>query len=88
MSEYVPYQNGLTIEEFVDFVQNEITVGCALPKVLPDSEIRRIVETKALPWFYRSYQYAVQKMYFFVHQNAFQTEEFTKYRYAPRLFPH
>lgn len=82
MSEYVPYQNGLTIEEFVDFVQNEITVGCALPKVLPDSEIRRIVETKALPWFYRSYQYAVQKMYFFVHQNAFQTEEFTKYRYV------
>jgi len=37
MSDYVPYQSGYTIEEFIDFVQNELTVGCALPKVLPDS---------------------------------------------------
>ncbi len=82
MSEYVPYQGGYTIEEFVDLVQNEITVGCALPKTLPDSEIRRIVETKALPYFYRNYQYAVQKMYFYIAKEAFYTEEFTKYRYV------
>ena len=81
-NEYVPDQNGLSIEELIDFVQNEITIGCALPKTLPDSEIRRIVETRALPYFYRNYQYAVQKMYFFIHQDAFQTEEFTKYRYV------
>lgn len=82
MSDYVPYQNGYTIEEFIDFIQNELTVGCALPKVLPDSEIRRIIETRALPYFYRNYQYSVQKMYFLVHKEAFQTEEFTKYRYV------
>lgn len=82
MDEYVPYNDGYTIEELIDFVQNEITVGCALPKVLPDSEIRRIIETRALPYFYRNYQYAVQKMYFMIHQEAFQTEEFTKYRYV------
>jgi hypothetical protein len=81
-NEYVPDQNGLSIEELIDFIQNEITIGCALPKTLPDSEIRRIVETRALPYFYRNYQYAVQKMYFFIHQDAFQTEEFTKYRYV------
>jgi len=80
--EYVPDQNGLTIEELIDFIQNEITIGCALPKTLPDSEIRRIIETRALPYFYRNYQYAVQKMYFFIHQDAFHTEEFTKYRYV------
>ena len=82
MSDYTPYQGGLTCEELIDFIQNEITVGCALPKVLPDSEIRRIIETRALPYFYRNYQYAVQKMYFLIHQEAFQTEEFTRYRYV------
>lgn len=82
MSDYTPYDNGLTCEELIDFIQNEITVGCALPKVLPDSEIRRIIETRALPYFYRNYQYAVQKMYFLIKQEAFQTEEFTKYRYV------
>jgi len=81
-NEYVPNQYGLTIEEFVDNIQNDITIGCMLPKNLPDSEVRRIVEVKALPWFYRNYQYAVQKMYFFIHQDAFMTEEFTKYRYV------
>jgi hypothetical protein len=79
---YVPYQGGYTIEELIDFVQNEITVGCALPKTLPDSEIRRIIETRALPYFYRRYQYAVQKMYFLIKRDAFFTEEFTKSRYV------
>jgi hypothetical protein len=80
--EYSPYSGSYTIEEFVDMVQNEITVGCALPKVLPDSEIRRIVEKRALPYFYRRYQFAVQKMYFLIKRDAFFTEEFTKYRYV------
>jgi hypothetical protein len=80
--EYVPYQNGSTIEELIDLVQNDITIGCSLPKTLPDSEVRRIVETKASPWFYRNYQYSVQKLYYFIHQDAFQTEEYTKYRYV------
>ena len=79
---YTPYQGGYTIEELIDFVQNEITIGCALPKHLPDSEVRRIIETRALPWFYRKYQYAVQKMYFLIKKEAFFTDEFTKYRYV------
>lgn len=79
---YVPYQGGYTIEELIDFVQNEITIGCALPKHLPDSEVRRIIEQRALPWFYRNYQYAVQKMYFLIKRDAFFTDEFTQYRYV------
>lgn len=82
MSDYVPYQGGYTIEEFIDLVQNDITIGCALPRNLPDSEIRRIVETRAMPWFYRNYQYSVQKMYFLINKDAFFTDEFAAYRYV------
>ena len=80
--EYIPYQGGFTIEEFIDQIQTELTIACALPKTLPDQAIRTIIERRALPWFYRSYQYAVQKMYFLVKKEAFYTDEFTKYRYV------
>ena len=79
---YVPYQGGYTIEEMVDLVQNELTISCALPRTLPDNNIRQIIETRALPWFYRSYQFAVQKMYFLIVKEAFFSEEFTKYNYV------
>lgn len=80
--EYTPYQGGFTIEEFIDQIQTELTIACALPKTLSDEAIRVIIERRALPWFYRSYQYAVQKMYFLIKKDAFFTEEFTKYRYV------
>jgi len=80
-NEYVPYQGSYTIEEFIDQVQNELTISCALPKTLPDNSIRQIIENRALPWFYRNYQYAVQKLYYLIRKEAFFTEEFTKYRY-------
>jgi len=81
MSEYVPYQGGFTIEEFIDSIQTELTIACSLPKTLPDEAIRVIIEKRALPWFYRSYQYAVQKLYYLLRKEAFYTEEFTKYSY-------
>lgn len=80
--EYVPYQGGYTIEEFIDFVQNELTIQCALPKTLPDAAVRQIIESRALPWFYRQYQFAVQKMYFLIRKEAFFSEEFTKYNFV------
>lgn len=79
---YVPYQGGFTIEEFIDQIQTDLTISCALPKTLPDEAIRVIIERRALPWFYRNYQYAVQKLYFLIHKEAFFTEEFTKYNYV------
>lgn len=81
-NEYLPFQGGYTIEEIIDLVQTELTIACALPKTLPDASIRQIIESRALPWFYRNYQFAVQKMYFFIHQDAFHTEEWTKYRFV------
>lgn len=79
---YVPYQGGFTIEEFIDQIQTELTIACALPKTLPDEAIRVIIERRALPWFYRNYQYAVQKLYFLIRKEAFFTEEFTRYNYV------
>ena len=69
------------IEELIDFVQQDITVGCALPKTLPDTEIRRFAETRASKWFYQNYQYAVSKIYYHVDKAVFNTEEFTQYKY-------
>ena len=69
-----------TIEEFIDIIQGEMTVSCSLPKLLPDVEIRRIVEVIALPYFYRQYPYALIKAYYYIPRANFQTEEFTKYK--------
>jgi hypothetical protein len=80
--EYVPYQGGLTIEEFVDMISSELTISCALPKSLPDANIRQIIETRAKPWFYRTYQFAVQKIYYLIRKDAFFSEEFTKFNYV------
>ena len=70
-----------TIEELIDFVQQDITVYGALPKTLPDQSIRQYIETQALPWFYMNYIYGVSKMYYYVDQQAFQQETFTKFSY-------
>ena len=82
MSEYIPYQGGYTIEEFIDIVQNELTISCSLPRTLPDANIRQITETRAQSWFYRNYLNAVQKMYFLILKEAFYAEEFTKYNFV------
>ena len=70
-----------SIEEFIDFIQSDITVFGTLPKNLPDAAVRQFVETRALPWFYQNYQYAVSKMYYLIRKEAFLTEEFTNFRY-------
>lgn len=71
----------ISIEEFIDYVQTDVTVGGALPKNLPDHSIRQFVETRAAKWFYQNYQYAVSKMYYFVDKAAFSTEQYTNYKY-------
>lgn len=73
---------GYTIDELIDFVQNDITIGCSIPKTLKDSEIRRFIETRAKKWFYQNYQYALSKMYYYVDKRAFETEEYTRYNYV------
>jgi hypothetical protein len=71
-----------SIEEFIDIIQTDVTIGGALPKNLPDHAIRQFIETRALPWFYQNYQYAVSKMYYLVNEALFRTEEYTNYKYV------
>jgi hypothetical protein len=70
-----------SIEELIDFIQQDITIYGALPKSLPDQSIRQFVETRALPWFQINYLYAVSLMYYFIDKHAFETEEFTRFSY-------
>lgn len=58
--------NQFTIEELIDLVQQDLTVNCSIPKVLPDDAIRRIATQAGLRWFYRYYKYALQKTYYYV----------------------
>lgn len=76
------YIGSLTTEEFIDQIQLDLTIAYALPKTLPDESIRMIIERKALPYFYRTYQYASQQMYFLIDKEAFKQEEYTKYSYV------
>ena len=71
----------MTIEELIDNTQQELTVGCRLPRILDPTEIRRIIEKKAEPYFYKNYIYSVQKAYYYLHKNVFTIDEFTQYRY-------
>lgn len=82
MSEYVPYQGGLTIEEFIDSINTDLTIACALPKTLPDEMIRLIIEKRALPYFYRKYQYAVQKTYYYIPRSVFTKEASTSHSFV------
>lgn len=78
---YSGSKKGYTMQELIDVVQGELTVSGALPQFLPNLEIRRIVENIAAPFFYQNYYYSVQKVYYYVDHRAFQTEEWTQYRY-------
>lgn len=72
----------MTIEELIDFVQQDLTMSCALPKILPDAEIRRLIVDVAMKWFYINSQYAVQKIYYLVKKEAFQCDPATNYKFV------
>lgn len=78
---YQPSYNAYTIEELVDQIQQDLTVGFALPKTLPDSEIIRFIETRANKWFYQNYLYAVSKVYYAIKKECFKTQEYAGYGY-------
>jgi len=71
----------MTIDELVDYVQMDLTMSGALPPMLPNMEIRRLITDIAEKFFYENYLYAVQKAYYFVPKQLFKTEEFTQYKY-------
>jgi hypothetical protein len=71
----------MTIEQLIDVVQQDLTVSGMLPKVLPDIEIKRLIKEIALEWFYKNYQFAVQKIYYHLPLDFLKSEAYTRYKY-------
>lgn len=70
-----------SIEQLIDIVQADLCVSGLFPKVLPDTEIYRLIKEHALEWFYKNYQFATIKSYYFMDKDCFQTEQYTKFKY-------
>lgn len=71
----------IPIEQLIDIVQDELTFSRALPKVLPDREIKRLIKEKALEYFFKNYQFAVTKTYFLLHRDRLTHEQATGEQY-------
>jgi hypothetical protein len=71
----------MTIEQLIDIVQQDLTISGMLPKVLPDIEIKRIIKEYALEWFYKNYQFAVQKGYYVLPLDILKTDIYKTYKY-------
>ena len=66
----------MTIDQLVDIVQADLTISGLMPKILPDLEIIRLVKEEALEWFYKNYQYAQIKTFYFLEKVFLETEHY------------
>jgi len=73
--------HGISVEQLIDIVQQDLTYSGLFPKILPDKDIKRVIRQIALPWFYRNYQFAVQKSYFYLAKENFTNDIYTRYKY-------
>jgi hypothetical protein len=71
----------ITFEQLIDIVQQDLTFSGSLPKVLPDQEIKRIIREIALEWFYKNYQFALQKAYYFLKYDKLTRDVYAMYQY-------
>jgi hypothetical protein len=71
----------ITLEQLIDIVQQDLTFTGALPKVLPDQEVKRLIKEIALEWFYKNYMFAVQKFYYFLNYNWAMREAYAHFQY-------
>ena len=71
----------MTIDELIDDCKMHLNMGGALPDILPEKEIRRLITRDAESWFYEFYDKAVIKSYLYVPNETLKREEFTKYSY-------
>ena len=54
----------IPIEQLIDIVQGELTFSGAMPKILPDQEIKRLIRERCLEYFYKNYQFSTIKTYY------------------------
>ena len=71
----------ITIDQLVDIVQADLTVSGLFPQILPNNEILRIVKEHALEWFYKNYQFATIKSYYYMKKECFTHELYTSFKY-------
>lgn len=71
----------ITIEQLIDIVDADLTMSGLFPQVLPTTEIYRIIKEHALEWFYKNYHYAVIKSYYYMKQECFKTDIYSKFKY-------
>ena len=72
----------MILSELVHDVQMSLTFSGALPTILPNMEIERIIENDAKPYFYRDVYESVIKEYLYIPKQAFNEEQFTKYKFV------
>jgi len=73
--------HGITVEQLIDIIQQDLTYSGLFPKILPDKDIKRVIREIALPWFYRNYQFAVQKSYFYIGRENMTNDLYTRFKY-------
>lgn len=70
-----------TLTELTDLINQELTVGGSFTQILPPTEIERIITTKAMPYFYQNYYYAVQKAYYYIDSSLMYSGDYVNYKY-------
>ena len=71
----------MTTIQMIDDVQMYLTMGGAIPSILPEKEIRRIITKEAMPYFYENVDDSLIKSYYYIPNSTLQKEEFTQYSY-------
>ena len=67
------------LEDFVNLVGNEITVGCMIPMNVPKDQVKRMVK-QAKKWFYKNYEDSVRENFYYLPKSNFTTADFKKTR--------
>jgi hypothetical protein len=75
------FDGQITIEQLIDIVNQELTISGLMPKILPDREIKRLIKEHALEWFYKNYQFAVQRSYYFLPRECLAHDCYTAHKY-------
>lgn len=71
----------ISIDQLIDLVQMDLTYSGLFEPILLDLEIKRIVREHALVWFYKNYQFSVQRTYFFMARENMTSDVYTRYKY-------
>lgn len=69
----------LPLKEFISMVQQELSVACAIPLTIKESEIIRIIKT-SLDWFYKNHDDFTEARYLVIPKTIFSTDSFKKSR--------